>query len=63
MSNVFRLADRRWRRMRSEHARTLAGLERSIRAHPAGGARVRTREARRRNVTLVPLDGDRGDAA
>jgi hypothetical protein len=59
MSNVSRLAERRWRRMRSEHARRLEGLERAMRAHPAFGGRAPAPRAR--NVTLVRDDSN--DAA
>ena len=64
MAKIFRIAERRWVRMRSEHARTLAGLERARRAHPAGGRRAPARPAPHPpTVTRVPRDDNSPDAA
>ena len=57
MGNVTRLAERRWRRLRSQHAHTLEGLQRAMDAHPAGRAPVH-RVTAPRNVALVPRGDD-----
>jgi hypothetical protein len=52
------MAERRWQRLRSEHARTLAGLERAVLAHPSGQTPATGPAAQARNVTIVPRGGD-----
>lgn len=60
MAKISRLAERRWRRMRSEHARTLEGIERAMAMHPAGG---RTPAGRTPDTTVVVARRDSNDAA
>jgi hypothetical protein len=59
---VSRLAEVRWKRMRSEHARTLQELERARAMHPSGGAQTKATlteaQPSLRNVTLVRVDPD-----
>jgi len=55
-TNVSRLAERRWRRMRSEHARTLEGIEAAMALHPSRG--VSAEPLRLRVVTVTPRDDD-----
>jgi hypothetical protein len=49
-----RRAERKWNKARSGHATVLRELERSMRAHPAGGARRFTRAT---TVVVMPGDG------
>jgi hypothetical protein len=57
-SKVSRLAEIRWKKMRSEHATTLQELERARAMHPSGGGSPREAKPRLRNVTLVPAGDD-----
>jgi hypothetical protein len=61
-SKVSRLAEIRWKKMRSEHADTLHELERARAMHPSGaGHAIRSgteSKPRLRNVTLVPAGDD-----
>lgn len=57
-AKVSRLAEIRWKKMRSEHARTLQELERARAMHPSGGALRTESKPRLRNVTLVPSHPD-----
>lgn len=63
MAPVSRLAERRWRKLRSEHARTLQGLESAMRVHPAGSARSQSRPALRNVAILRDGDDDGSNAA
>ena len=56
-AKVSRLAEVRWKKMRSEHARTLQELDRARALHPSAGAAV-TAKPKLRNVTVVPPNPD-----
>lgn len=57
-SKVSRLAEIRWKKMRSEHADTLQELERARALHPSGAGLRAAPKPRLRNVTLVPAGDD-----